>query len=78
MLQKVIVVYDKKIGLYEKPFICRHSGEAIREWDYVIKDTKTKFGQNPQDFDLFEVGTYDDQTATFRNLDTPLHLAAGV
>lgn len=74
----VIAVFDKKLGVYERPFVVRMSGEAIREWDIVRKDTNTKIGKNPEDFDLFQIGTYDDELGTLENAQPKVHLATGV
>ena len=72
----VIAVFDKKTALFDQPFHVRHPGEAIREWDIVRKDEKTKFGKNPEDFDLYQIATYDDSTGEYTTAKT--HLATGV
>ena len=74
MKQPLIAVYDKKTSLYENPFVVRHNGEAIREWDHVRKDPNTKFGKNPEDFDLFQIGTYDSELGRIENNNPPTHL----
>ena len=72
----VVAVFDKKTGLYDPPFTCRHIGEAIRSWDVVRKDENSKIGKHPEDFDLFRVGYYYDETA---QLEPSLeHIASGV
>lgn len=78
MQQPMIAVYDKKTALFERPFVVRHVGEAIREWDIVTKDSNTKFGKNPEDFDLFQIGFFDDETALVEILKPNIHLASGV
>lgn len=78
MNQSVVAVFDKKTGLYDNPFTVRHVGEAIREWDIVRKDEKTKFGKNPADFDLFKIAEFDYQTGNIAPLAPHLHLASGV
>lgn len=78
MLKKIIATFDKKIGAYDSPFAVRHTGEAIREWDVVIKDKNTKFGKNPEDFDLYHVADYDDVTGNFTNHVPANHLATGI
>lgn len=78
MQQPVISVYDKKTATYERPFVVRHIGEAIREWDVVRKNPETKFGKNPEDFDLFQIGTYNDQHGTLETLQPHSHLATGI
>lgn len=74
----MVAVFDKKTGLYDNPFAVRHIGEAVREWDIVRKDEKTRIGKNPEDFELYQVGEYDDQVGKFNNLETQLHLASGI
>jgi len=76
--QPVITVFDKKTGLFDRPFVCRHVGEAIREWDMLRKNQETKFGKNPEDFDLYHIGDYDDVTGAITTLQPHNHLATGV
>lgn len=78
MQLKMVAVFDKKTALYDPPFSVRHTGDAIRQWDIVRADKETKFGKNPEDFDLFEIGTYDDESGKLSNHTPPLHLSSGV
>lgn len=77
MEKPVCAVFDKKTGLWDSPFVVRHTGEAIREWGIITQDRQTKFGKNPEDFDLFEIGSYNDSTSVLTST-TPQHLASGV
>jgi len=77
MKLKMVATFDKKTGLYDPPFTCRHLADALREWDVVKKDPKTKFGKNPEDFDLFQIGEYDDEIGAPEPMK-PLHLSSGV
>ena len=74
----MLAVYDKKTGLYDNPFIVRHNGEAIRGFDHLRKDVNTKFGKNPEDFDLYQIGTYDAQTGNVELITPHTHLLSGV
>lgn len=78
MLLPVLAVYDKKTALLDKPFLVRHVGEAIRDWDVVRKDKETKFGKTPEDFDLYQIAKYDDETGLYENLQPRLQIATGV
>lgn len=78
MKLSVCAVFDKKTGLFDRPFHVRHNGEAIREWDIVRKNPETKFGKNPEDFDLFQVAYYDDNSGDHETLTPHVHLASGV
>lgn len=74
----LVAVFDKKTALFDPPFHCRHIGEAIREFDIVRKDPNTKFGKNPEDFDLFQVGEFDEQTGNPIPVTPHVHLSSGV
>lgn len=78
MKQQVIAVYDKKTGLFDNPFFVRHTGDAIRQWDIVRKNPETKFGKNPEDFDLKQIAVYDDEAGEIENLKPHVHLSSGV
>ena len=68
MQQKLFSIYDKKTNCYERPFIARHSAEVAREWPKVISNPETKYGKNPTDFSVFEIGSYDDETGIMENI----------
>lgn len=74
----VCAVFDKKCGLYDNPFIVRHTGEATREWSVVKQNPETKFGKNPEDFDLMEIASFDASKGTYENLSSPVTLQSGV
>lgn len=74
----IVSVFDKKTGLFSNPFSVRHIGEAVREWDIVRKDTDTKIGKNPEDFDLRQIGYFDEQTGELFSMKPAQQIAAGV
>lgn len=78
MKSPICSVYDKKTGLFENPFACRHVAEAVRGWDVVRKDPNTKFCQSPEDFILYQIGTFDAALGTFESVQPHVALAAGV
>lgn len=78
MKNPVCAVYDKKTGLFDQIFTVRHIGEAVREWDIVRKNKDTKFGKNPEDFDLFQIGVYNDELGEVEPVKPHTHLASGV
>lgn len=71
-------VYDKKTGLFGDPMAARHNGDIIRQWDIIRKDPETRYGKNPEDFDLFQIAEYDDETGQIVTLQPHTHLASGV
>lgn len=62
MLKPICAVFDRKISMFDNPISCRHVGETIREFELLKKDANTKFGKNPEDFELYKIGNYDEST----------------
>lgn len=57
-------VHDKLLGVYLAPFASRADIEAIRQMKATLSDPQMKGSsllQNPQDFDLCHVGSFDDE-----------------
>lgn len=73
MLKPMIAVFDKKTSLYDSPMLSRHTGESIREFERISKDPATKFGQHQGDFELHQIGTFDEETGTLNSQITVLH-----
>jgi len=74
-LQKpVCAVFDRLTALYDTPFVIRHTGEAMRQFADLKKDTTNRFGKNPEDFTLFQLGWFNESTGKHTNLDSPVQL----
>ena len=55
-------VYDEKAEAFITPFFLPKTGMATREFQRACNDKTHQFGQNPHDYTLFQVGTYDIDT----------------
>ena len=58
-------VFDKKTFVYLAPFVARSQVDAIRQIKASFKDPamcETPVGQNPEDFDIMLVGSFDDES----------------
>jgi len=58
----MFAVYDSKAGAYLQPFFMRSVPEAIRAFTDTVSNPDTAFHRHGEDFTLFQVGEYDDQT----------------
>jgi len=74
----VVAIFDKKTGLFESLGACKHVGEVIREFDLLSKNKQTKFGMHPEDFDLREVGTFNEYSGELKTINPPRILTTGV
>jgi len=67
MVQVVMSVFDVQALLYGRPFFAPARGAAVRS----VADEVNRGGQDnvisahPQDFRLFELGTFDDVSGVF-------------
>lgn len=78
MKKLIYAVYDSKVEIYEQPFFLRTKGEAIRSWQKVTNDQQTKFYEHPEDYTLFELGVYDEETGSFQNHKTPVSIGVAI
>ena len=78
MILKVFSIRDAKAEIYNTPFYQKTHGEAERNFRSVTNDEKSTINKNPEDFDLYYLGEYDDNKGTFVALDTPQHCLKAV
>jgi len=75
---KIYSVRDTKVGAYQLPQISRSHGEAERNFKTLSNQEKTPFYMYPEDFDLFYIGDFDEQTGKIVSLDTPQHIIKAI
>ncbi len=77
MILKMFTVYDSKAELYLPPFYNKTTGQAVRAYDDTCNQKDHPFYKHPEDYTLFEIGTYDENTAEIITYDakTPLGTA---
>lgn len=71
MISKVFAVYDAKVKTYSRPFQLQTAGQALRGWIDIANDKNTEIGKHPEDYTLFEIAEFDDESAKYTNLVTP-------
>lgn len=62
MILNAYTVHDTKALTFNQPFFAINHGIARRMIADVAKDNTTSLGRHPNDFVVYCVGTYDDQT----------------
>lgn len=75
---KVYSIRDNKSEFYANPFYARSNGEAMRIFENACTASDSPLSAYPQDFALYELGTFNDETAKLTVLDTPNHLYNGI
>ena len=76
MQHAIFSVFDEKAHAYVIPFCFVNTQVAKRAFRNSINDKNHMFGQNPYDFTLFKIATFEDTTGELR--PTKLSLGNGV
>lgn len=71
MKLKVFSVYDAKAFAYLPPFFIAEKGMAARAFSEAVENPQHQFGKHPEDFTLFYLGEFDDQTGYFEGQVAP-------
>lgn len=65
MISQCFAVRDKAVGAFLGPFFVRSKGEAIRSFGDAVNDPKHQFARHLNDYALFQLGSFDDQSGMF-------------
>lgn len=65
MIHYVFTVRDSAANLYNPPFYARTAGQAQRDFDHMIQNGEGAAQAHPGDFELYMLGTYNDETGEF-------------
>lgn len=78
MQLRVYSIRDAKAEVFNQPWFAKTHGEAERNFAQLTRDSKSMVSQFPEDYDLYYLGTYDDNTGMVESLDTPQHMVKAV
>lgn len=62
MNKNIYSIYDSKTGVFNTPFFAMNNATAIRTFSDAANDTQTNINRHPEDFSLFHIGTYDEES----------------
>ena len=63
MKRNIYMIFDSAAQMYIGPLVYRADGEALRDFQQGSMNAETKFGQHPEHFSIYRVGSYDDHDA---------------
>ena len=64
----IYAIYDKKVKVYGTPFFYTDDISATRSFLRLKADPQSFLHSFPDDYDLYRIGTYDDQDAKMVSL----------
>lgn len=79
MKLKVLAVRDRAVDAFAQPMFVPHIGSAIRSFGDEINNNRegNPLYAHPDDYDLYDLGEYDDQTGRIEQPTTPTQIAIG-
>lgn len=78
MKHLVFTVYDVKAEAYLRPFFVPTRGIATRTFENEVLNPESLMYNNPEDYTLFEIASFDDDNATFVPLVPPAAVLTGL
>lgn len=79
MRYKVVSVRDRQANAFAPPFFVNTIGQAIRSFtDEVNRAAEgNQLYKHPEDFDLYDLGDYEDETGVFKAESGPVQICIG-
>lgn len=62
MKMNIYSIYDVAAGAYLRPFFMQSDGQATRSFSDIAQDASHEIGKHPEDYTLFKLGLFDDNT----------------
>lgn len=64
-------VFDNKANCFGRPFFVTHVGVALRGFGDEVNNSESPFNAHPEDYALYELGSWDDSDGVFKPLSKP-------
>lgn len=68
MKNGIFSVYDVASESFQRPFTAVKKGEAMRSFIDICQDEKHPLGQHPEDYTLFEIGSFNDASGEVKDI----------
>lgn len=78
VMKQVMTVKDTKAEAYLVPFFTGSIGEALRSFGDAVADVNHPFNKHPEDYVLFHIGSYGEQTGMITPLEAPKSLGVAL
>lgn len=73
----VVTVRDRAIDTFGRPFVVPALGAAVRGFTDEVNNSQSDLFKHSDDYDLYELGVFDDQTGLFDMLPAPRMVVTG-
>lgn len=77
MKLNIYSIRDLKGANYNTPFAQPTHGTAERSFTELVKDPQSLVHKYPSDYELFHIGSFDDESGKLDALPIPQHIVSG-
>nr|QRQ90059.1 MAG: nonstructural protein [Microviridae sp.] len=79
MQYKILAIRDRAADVFGQPIFTSSVGGAIRAFSDEINTPRegNNYNRHPEDFDLYHLGSFDDESAEFTLFKKPEQVAVG-
>lgn len=78
MVTSIFAVLDTKLGSFAQPFFAANSAFAQRMFLDAASDPSSMIGRHREDFFLYRLGTFDDESGYVEALTKPENLGNAI
>ncbi|AXH75720.1 MAG: nonstructural protein [Microviridae sp.] len=78
MQKSIFSVYDTKAKTFCTPFFSQNKNTALRDFKHACNDTGSHLFKSPEDYTLFELGSFDDESACFFIEPQPINIGLAI
>lgn len=73
----VVAVRDRAVDGYMQPFFVPSIGMAVRSFQDEVNNPDSPMYKHPEDYDLYQLATFDDESGAFDGMPRPTMIAVG-
>lgn len=77
-MTKIFAIYDNKAEAFMQPFFASTVGLALRIFADNVANPDSIMNKNPNDFVIYEIGQWDEQTGEVHNLTENKNLGMAI
>lgn len=74
MKYQMLSIRDTKADYYNQVITMKTIDEAVRALGELVTDQRSMIARHPEDYDLYHLGQFDDQTGELIPLSSPVHV----
>jgi hypothetical protein len=76
-MYKLLAVRDSALNAFGRPFVAPATGAAVRSFNDEVNNPQSDLFKHPDDYELYELGEFDDSDGTFHLLPQPKSILRG-